>query len=75
MFFEAVIECTSCFADVEFGAFSSTNSTTNHIYDVISLAVEVFRNIMQHFGLWTLKKVQLKNKHYLIRQYNIQFFF
>ena len=30
-----------CFADVEFGALS----TTNHIYDVIRLAVEVFRNI------------------------------
>ena len=41
MFFEAGIECTSCIADVEFGAFS----TTNHIYDVITLAIEIFGNI------------------------------
>ena len=45
MFFKVGIECTSCFADVEFGAFSSTNSTTNHIYDVISVAIEMFVNI------------------------------
>ena len=38
MFFEAGIERTSCFADLQFCA-------TNHIYDVISLAVEVFRKI------------------------------
>ena len=38
VFFKAGIECTSCFADVEFGAFS----TTNHI---VSLAIKTFGNI------------------------------
>ena len=41
MLLEAGIECTSCFPDVEFGALS----TTNHMYDVTSLAVEMFRDI------------------------------
>ena len=41
MFYKVGIEGMSCFTDVEFGAFS----TRNHIYNVISLAVEMFCNI------------------------------
>ena len=48
------IECTSCFADVEFGAFS----TTNYIYDVISLAIKMFGNIDGAFRSST--EVQMK---------------
>ena len=35
---EAGTECTSCFADVDFGALSAMN----HTYNVSSLAVEMF---------------------------------
>ena len=38
VFFEAGIKCTTCFTDAEFGTFS----TTNHIHNVISLAIEMF---------------------------------
>ena len=52
MFFKAGIECTSCFADVEFGVFS----TMNHICDIISLALEMFGNIHGAFR----SEVQMK---------------
>ena len=57
MFFKTGIVCASCFSDVEFGAFS----TTNYIYDVISLANKILVTFMEHLGPWTLREVQEGN--------------
>ena len=42
---KAGIECTSCFANDEFGAFG----TINYIYNAINLAIKMLGNIREAF--------------------------
>ena len=51
------IEGMSCFADVEFGAFG----TSNYINDVINLAIKCLVTFMENLGPWTSTVVQFLN--------------